>query len=74
LGVVFQKKGARAVIGTLWPVQDEGGAVRMKAFYAARGEKRQMSKAAALQAAQIQMLTGVAKSVNPSIDLSQPYY
>jgi CHAT domain-containing protein len=74
LGALFQKKGAKAVIGTLWPVQDEGGAALMKAFYAARGEQRQMSKAAALQDAQIQLLTGKIKSSNLGIDLTQPYY
>ena len=74
LGAVFQKKGAKAVIGTLWPVQDESGAALMKSFYAARGEQRQMSKAQALQDAQLQLLTGKIKSRNSSIDLSQPYY
>jgi len=74
LGAVFQKKGAKAVIGTLWPVQDEGGAALMKAFYTARGEQRQMSKAAALQDAQVQLLTGKIKTSKPSIDLTHPYY
>lgn len=74
LGAVFQKKGAKAVIGTRWPVQDEGSAAVMRAFYAARGEERQMSKAAALQNAQVQLLTGKIKSRNPSIDLTHPYY
>ena len=49
MGVMLQKRGARAVIGTLWTVQDEGSAALMQAFYKAHGEQRQMSKAAALQ-------------------------
>jgi CHAT domain-containing protein len=74
LGAMFQQKGAKAVIGTLWPVQDEGSAALMRAFYAARGEQRQMSKAQALQSAQIQLITGKIKSRNPSVDLADPYY
>jgi len=74
LGALLQKKGARAVIGTLWPVQDDGSAALMRAFYAARGERRQMSKAQALQDAQLQLLGGKLKSRNAAIDLRHPYY
>lgn len=74
LGAVFQKKGARAVIGTLWSVQDESGATFMRVFYEARGEQRKMSKAAALQSAQMSLLRKKIKSNDPEIDLSHPYY
>ena len=62
------------MIGTLWPVQDDGSAVLMRAFYAARGEQRQMSKAQALQHAQLLLLGGQLKSRNAAIDLRHPYY
>jgi CHAT domain-containing protein len=74
LGVLLQKKGARAVIGTLWQVSDAGAAPLMQAFYAARGEQRSMSKAAALQAAQLRLLSGEVKSGTPGVDLRHPYY
>lgn len=72
LGALFQRKGARAVIGTLWPVQDEGASALMTAFYSARGEERRLSKAAALQDAQVRMLRGDIRS--SSADLTHPYY
>jgi len=74
LGALLQRKGARSVIGTLWAVQDEGGAAVMEGFYRARGEHRRMSKAAALQAAQLRLLRGETSSVNPAVKLDHPYY
>lgn len=74
LGALLQKMGARAVIGTLWPVQDEGTARFMQAFYGARGEDRRMSKAQALQQAQLAMLEGRVASGRPGLDLRHPYY
>lgn len=73
-GTLLLRRGARAVIGTLWSVQDEGTAAWMQVFYAARGEERKMSKAAALQAAQLALLRGTVRAANPAIDLRQPYY
>lgn len=74
LGAVFQKKGAQAVLGSLWDVQDESAALLMRSFYAARGEHRQMSKAAALQAAQLDLLQGRVKAANTGVDLRHPFY
>ena len=74
LGALFQKMGARAVIGTLWPVQDEGSAQFMRAFYAARGESRQASKAQALRQAQLALLSRKVAARDPGVDLSHPYY
>jgi len=74
LGALFQKMGARAVIGTLWSIQDEGSAQFMREFYAARGENRRMSKARAMQEAQVALLSGKVVSANPKIDLRHPYY
>jgi CHAT domain-containing protein len=74
LGALFQKKGARAVIGTLWLIQDAGSAAWMTAFYSARGEHRRMSKAAAVQSAQLKLLRGEVRSTTPGVDLTHPYY
>ena len=74
MGVMLQKRGARAVIGTLWTVQDEGSAALMQAFYRAHGEQRRMSKAAALQTAQLALLQGRVVSSNPAVSLKHPYY
>lgn len=74
LGAVFQRKGAQAVLGSLWDVQDESAALLMRSFYAARGEQRQMSKAAALQAAQLDLLQGRVKAASANVDLRHPFY
>lgn len=73
-GTLLHKRGARAVIGTLWPVQDAGTALWMRQFYGARGETRAMSKAAAMQRAQTALLNGSVRADNPAIDLRHPYY
>jgi len=74
LGALLQKKGARSVMGTLWAAQDEGTSRLMQEFYRARGEKRQMSKAAALQVAQLQLLRGEIKAEDPKVDFRHPRY
>jgi CHAT domain-containing protein/lipopolysaccharide biosynthesis regulator YciM len=78
LGALFQSKGANAVLGTLWAVADGGTAELMREFYKARGEKRIMSKAAALQTAQLAFIRGQVKAINPidnkEIDVRHPYY
>ncbi len=56
LGATFQRKGVKAVLGTLWAVEDESTASLMQQFYKHRGEQRKMSKAQALQEAQKAML------------------
>ena len=66
LGALFQYKGANAVLGTLWAVTDVSTAELMQKFYTNRGEQRKMSKAQALQEAQIEMLT--------SKNWQHPYY
>lgn len=56
LGYQFQRAGARAVIASLWQVSDGGTQVLMNNFYAAL--ETESSKAAALQQAQIDLITG----------------
>jgi CHAT domain-containing protein/tetratricopeptide (TPR) repeat protein len=74
LGVVLQQSGAQAVIATLWKIQDVGTAALMRAFYEARGESRRMSKAQALRAAQLALLSGRVSSGDAKIDLRHPYF
>jgi CHAT domain-containing protein len=74
LGALLQKQGAKAVLATLWKVEDTGTARLMAEFYKARGERRVVSKAQALQQAQRALLTGTVKAERPGIDLTHPYY
>jgi len=56
LGYQFQRAGARAVIASLWQVDDGGTQVLMNAFYGAL--QKGMTKAQALQEAQKALITG----------------
>jgi CHAT domain-containing protein/Tfp pilus assembly protein PilF len=58
LGYQFQRAGARAAIASLWEVDDGGTQALMDAFYAAL--KSGMTKAEALQQAQIALITAKA--------------
>jgi len=55
LGYQFQRAGARATIASLWQVDDGGTQLLMDAFYT--GLKQGMTKAEALQQAQIALIT-----------------
>jgi CHAT domain-containing protein len=55
-GALVQNRGAKAVIASLWSVSDQSTARLMTAFYAAR--RTGLSKAAALQSAQLALLAG----------------
>ena len=57
LGALLQHQGAKAVLATLWQVEDTGTALLMEQFYKMRGEKRRASKAQALREAQQALLT-----------------
>ena len=74
LGAVLQQQGAKAVLATLWQVEDTGTAQLMAEFYKARGEHRLLSKAHALQKAQVALLTGTVKAERFGIDLTHPYF
>jgi CHAT domain-containing protein/Tfp pilus assembly protein PilF len=54
LGYVFQERGAKATIASLWSVQDDSTAVLMDAFYAAL--QKGLPKAEALRQAQISLI------------------
>jgi tetratricopeptide (TPR) repeat protein len=55
LAAAFLAAGAKSVIASLWPVDDEAGAECIKRFYAAMIEKRYHSIADSLRAAQHSM-------------------
>ena len=55
LGVLAQSKGAASVIASLWQVSDDSTPAFMHSFYAALVNQR-MTKAQAMQAAQVAMI------------------
>lgn len=57
LGTLIQRKGAHAVLATLWPVADQSTAVFMEQFYALREEKN-ISKAEAMRQIQLSFIRG----------------
>ncbi len=59
-GAMAQNRGAKAVLATLWQVADQSTAQLMQRFYALRGRDLQMTKAQALQGAQLALLRGPA--------------
>ena len=66
MAVTAQKKGAKAVLATLWPVADRTTAVLMQRMYDLR-ENAKLSKAEALRRAQIELLNGqIGPKTNPN--------
>jgi CHAT domain-containing protein len=61
LAVLAQRQGAKAVIATLWSVADASTAILMKEFYRLRTADPTMTKAQALQQAQLALLSGAAR-------------
>jgi CHAT domain-containing protein/Tfp pilus assembly protein PilF len=61
LGALVQKQGAKGVIATLWPVDDESTGLLMRNFYRLR-EEQKLSKAGALRQAQVMLITGQLSS------------
>ncbi|MBS1872788.1 MAG: tetratricopeptide repeat protein [Acidobacteria bacterium] len=90
LGVIAQRKGAKAVVATLWPVADDSTSEFMRAFYRLRQSEPRLAKAEALRQAQLRLLKGEARPAEPSAargvrrtsadapvkprDWSHPYY
>jgi CHAT domain-containing protein/Tfp pilus assembly protein PilF len=58
-GMLAQRKGAKAVIASLWSVADRSTQILMREFYRLRESQSGMSKAEALQKAQIELLRGL---------------
>lgn len=57
-GFVAQQKGAKAILATLWSVADESTQLLISEFYRLRKKNPQLTKAAALQLAQQEMIEG----------------
>jgi CHAT domain-containing protein len=56
-GVLAQRQGAKAVVATLWPVEDASTKELMQTFYRLRDTQPGISKAEALRQAQLRLLT-----------------
>ena len=69
-GALAQKRGAKAVLATLWPVFDESTGLLMSGFYRIHGEKDKPSMAESLRRAQLMMINGEIKGK----DFSHPFY
>jgi CHAT domain-containing protein len=83
-GYQIQKTGARAAIASLWTVDDGGTEVLMSTFYTLLSSGK-LTKAQALQQAQIALITGKFSQLTPQQttnnpspvsqdNLSHPYY
>jgi len=66
LGITAQRKGAKAVLATLWPVDDPSVGSLMAIFYKRWITTPGMTKAEALQQAQLALLHGGAVSTDTS--------
>jgi CHAT domain-containing protein len=58
VAVLAQRKGADAVLASLWPVSDEGTATLMQNFYRQRQGHPEQGKAEALREAQLKLRQG----------------
>jgi CHAT domain-containing protein len=58
IATVFQRKGASAVLSTLWPVADASTAAFMGTFYTLRAQDPRRTKAWCLREAQLRMIRG----------------
>jgi CHAT domain-containing protein len=72
LAGAIQTKGGRTVIATLWDVVDASTSVLMSNFYRLKKENPKLTKAEALQKAQIEMIRGTAANTKPRF--VHPYY
>lgn len=63
LATFIELRGAKAVMASLWPVADESTSLLMTEFYRIKAADPKMTKAEALQRAQLAMISGQLKSV-----------
>lgn len=69
-GALAQKRGAKAVLATLWPVFDESTGLLMADFYRLHADKDKPSIAMALRQAQLRMIDNTIEGK----DFRQPFY
>ncbi len=69
-GELGQRKGAKAVVASLWSVADKSTQLLMREFYGLRETHPGMSKAEALNKAQLFLLQG--RDVQASTKISKP--
>ena len=72
IGYLGERQGAQTVLATLWPVEDKSTSMLMREFYRLR--EGGMTKAEALQQAQLCLLHGKFKSDDGSLDFAHPYF
>ena len=70
-GTLAQRKGAKAVVASLWPVADESTSQLMQEFYRIRESSRGMTKLEALRQAQLKLLHGDGTAAAPH---AHPFY
>jgi CHAT domain-containing protein/tetratricopeptide (TPR) repeat protein len=66
LGITAQRKGAKAVMATLWPVEDASTGLLMATFYRLWVTTPGITKAEALQQAQLALSQGTTETAGPS--------
>jgi len=76
LGMLAQRKGAKAVMATLWSVDDASTGILMQSFYRNWTTGTPLSKAEALRRAQVAFLHGAPDNPNPAAKTpyAHPYY
>ena len=65
LGVLAQRKGAKAVVASLWPVADVSTSLLMQEFYRIRETSIGTTKLEALREAQLELLRGTGEGSLP---------
>jgi len=74
LGMLAQRKGAKAVMATLWSVDDASTGILMQTFYRNWTTGSPLSKAEALRRAQVAFLHGPPDQTAPKPPYAHPYY
>jgi CHAT domain-containing protein len=79
LGFLAENNGAHSVLATLWSVYDDSTGELMRSFYKELADNPNMTKAEALQRAQLALLNGVVKPAprgnGPTLDsFANPYF
>lgn len=80
MAAAVAKQGAASVLASLWPVSDRSTASLMLAFYQGRAPDSGLSRAMALQQAQLSLLRGAgpttatATPASPALPYSHPFF